>query len=310
VITAAPYGVFYRAVERVAEKMPLSRGGVQQVSPRRTITPIESLDAHPNAAEIRGILSQLPCVDDATLPLLADAWHNTTLLAEARRRALEPDSPLVIETLACFETAQALFVDELHGDEEYVTVAPEIAVGALKVIRDAIAAAFARPILTAAEHEALTRAWRSVYPSDLVVSPDLGSRADEVELLVNAAARLANRCHDGEAAAEFATVLLAGTGVDEDIRCAARDEAWHAAVLTSKRRIWHLLRRSRADALTGYCRTCRQRRRDDDAIRVLTLCVDAACGLLVAAALEDDIVDVLTAPVACLMPVHRPAADA
>jgi hypothetical protein len=278
------------------------------VSPRRTITPIDSLEAHPNAAEVRAIMSRLPCLDDAALPLLADAWHNTTLLAEARRRSLEPDSPLVIEALQCFESVQTLFAEELHGGEDYLTVAPDVASDALKAIRDAIAAAYARPILTPSEHEALTRAWRSVFPTDHVGEPDLGTRADEVTALLAAISRLSTRCHDADAAAEHAMILLAGAGVDEDVRCAARDEAWHAAVLTSRRRVWHLLRQSRTEGLTGYCLTCRRRRRDDDTTRVLTLCVDAACGLLVAGALEDDIVDVLTAPIACLVPAQRPAA--
>jgi hypothetical protein len=278
------------------------------VSHRRSTVSVESLDAHPNAPEVRGILSRLPCMPDNALPLLADAWHNTTLLAEARRRSLEPDSPLVVEVLACFETVQSLFADELRGGEDYLTVDPETTSSALKAIRDAIAAAYARPILTVGEHAALMQAWRSVYPTDHVEDPDLGIRSVDVTSLLSAVPRLAARCHDAGAAAEYASILLAGAAVDEDIRCAARDEAWHAAVLTSRRRVWQLLRRSGAEGLTRYCTTCRQRGRDEDTVRVLTLCVDAACGLLVAGALEDDIVDVLTAPVSCLIAAHRPAA--
>lgn len=277
------------------------------MSQRRSTTTVESLDAHPNVAEIRGMLSRLPCLPDSDLPLLADAWHNTTLLAEARRRSLEPDSPLVLEVLACFETVQWLFADELRGGEDYLTVDPEVASTALKAVRDAIAAAYARPILTGGEHSALMRAWRSVYPTDHVEDPDLGIRADDVTSLLAAVPRLAARCHDAGAAAEYASILVAGAAIDEDIRCAARDEAWHAAVLTSRRRVWQLLRRSGAEGLNRYCTTCRQRGRDEDTKRVVTLCVDAACGLLVAGALEDDIVDVLIAPVGCLIAAHRPA---
>jgi hypothetical protein len=276
------------------------------VSHRRTIMTIESLETHPNAAEVRGILSRLPCMTDSALPELAAGWHNTSLLAEARRRALEPDSPLVLEVLACFETVQSLFADELHGDEEYVTVDPEIAATALKAVRDAIAAAYAQPILTGPEHAALMRAWRSVYPSNEIQDPDLGVRAEDVTTLLAAMPRLASRCHDASAAAEYASILVASEAVDEDIRCAARDEAWHAAVLTSRRRVWQLLRRSGAEGLTRYCTICRQRGRDGDTTRVLTLCVDAACALLVAGALEDDIVDVLVEPVTCLLPLQRP----
>ena len=195
---------------------------------RRTTTPIGALDAHPNETEIRGILSRLPCISDGDLPLLARAWHNTTLLAEARRRSLEPDSPLVIEILSWFDTVQALFAEEIRGDADYLTVDPEVTSWALKAVRDAIAAAYARPILTATEHNALMKAWRSVYPTDHVCDPDLGKRAAEVASLLVAMPRLASRCHDAGAAAEYTAILHAAAGLDEDVRCAARDEAWHA----------------------------------------------------------------------------------
>jgi hypothetical protein len=277
------------------------------VSHRRTATDIAALDAHPNASEIRGILSRLPCIADDDLSALAAAWHNTTQLAEARRRALEPDSPLVIEVLECFETAQALFVEELYGDADYLCVDADIASTALKAIRDAIAAAYARPILTAAEHGALMKAWRAVYPTDHQVDPDLGSRAEDVALLLTAIPRLAARCHDAGAAGEYASILLAAESVDEDLRCAAREEAWHAAVLTSRRRIWQLVRRSGEEGLTRYCAVCHARQRDEETARVLSLCVDAACALLVAGTLDADTIDVLIAPVQCLVPSQRPA---
>lgn len=276
------------------------------MSHRRTTTTVESLDVHPNAAEVRGILAALPSMSDDALPLLAAAWRNTTLLAEARRRALEPDSPLVVEVLACFETVQSLFADDLRGDEDYLTVDPETTATALKAVRDAIAAAYARPVLTETEHAALMRAWRNVYPTDHVTDPDLGSRGEDVASLLEAIPRLAARCHDASAAAEYASILVAGEAIDEDLRSAARDEAWHTAVLTSRRRVWHLLRRSGAEGLSRYCSTCRQRQRDDDTARVLTLCTDAACALLVAGDLDDDIVEVLLTPVSCLIPLQRP----
>jgi hypothetical protein len=277
------------------------------VSHRRTTATIESLDTHPNSEEIRAILSRLPGMEDADLHLLADGWHNTTLLAEARRRALEPDSPLVVEVLGCFETVQALFADDIRGLEDYVTIDREVAAVALKGVRDAIAAAYAQPILSPTEYNALMRAWRSVYPTNHTVDPDLGTRADDVVSILEAIPRLSARCHDASAAGEYASILLAGAEIDEEIRCAARDEAWHAAVLTSRRRVWHLVRRSGTEGLDQYCRTCRERRRDEHTTRVVTLCVDAACGLLVAGALEDDIAEVLTAPVSCLIPLGRQA---
>jgi hypothetical protein len=274
---------------------------------RRATTAIGSLDAHPNALEILAITSQLPCIADSDLQLLADAWHNTTLLAEARRRALEPDSPLVLEALAKFETVQVLFAEEIRGGEDYLTVEPEVASTALKAVRDAIAAAYARPILSAGEHAALTKAWRQVYPNDRVVAPDLGPRAGDVTALLAALPRLAARCHDSSGAQEYTAILASDAVVDEDIRCAARDEAWHAAVLTSRRRPWQLLQHTANEGRKRYCNVCRQRSRDDETHRVITLCADAACGLLVAGTLEDDILEVLTTPVTCLVPQQRPA---
>lgn len=278
------------------------------MSNRRTPVVIQSLDSHPNAAEILAITSQLPCITDANLPALAEAWHNTTFLAEARRRALEPDAPLVLDALARFEMVQVLFAEEIRGGEDYLTVEPDVATMALKAIRDAIAAAYARPILSAGEHEALMKAWRTVYPTDLAVTPNLGARATDVSALVSALPRLSARCHDAAAAGEYASILSAGAVLDEDIRCAARDEAWHAAVLTSQRRVWQLIRHNADEGSSrGYCASCRRRGYDDDTARVLSLCVDAACGLLVAGTVEDDIIDVLTAPVECLIPTQRPA---
>src|SRR5690348_1310519 len=93
-------------------------GGVHVSSRRCSPVVISSLDAHPNALEILAITSQLPCIVDSDLTAMAAAWHNTTMLAEARRRALEPDSPMVLEALARFETVQVLFAEELRGRED------------------------------------------------------------------------------------------------------------------------------------------------------------------------------------------------
>ena len=200
-----------------------------------------------------------------------------------------------------------IFAEEIRGGEEYLTVEPDVASTALKAVRDAIAGAYARPAITAAEHASLTRAWRVVYPTDRLTAPDLGNRSSDVNTLLQAVPRLAATCHDHSAMPEHAAILKAGAAIDEDIRCAAREEAWHAAVLTSRRRIWQLIRHTGESERKRYCKTCRERARDADTDRVLRLCIDAACGLLVAGALEDDIIDVLSAPVDCLLDAHRPA---
>jgi hypothetical protein len=281
--------------------------GGQAVTNRRGSVVISSLESHPNALEILAISSRLPCITDAELGELATAWENTAELGEARRHALEPDSPLVFEALARFETVQVLFSEEIHGGEEYLGVEPEVASTALKAIRDAIAASYSRPAITTAEHAVLTKAWRAVYPNDRITTPDLGNRADDVTSLLHAMPRLAATCHDPAAAREHDAILAADLAIDDDIHWAAREEAWHAAVLTSRRRLWWLIRHT-ADCERGrYCLTCRERDRTSETDRVLTLCADAACALLVAGTIDDDIIEVLTTPVESLISAHRPA---
>lgn len=272
---------------------------------RRRTASITSLDEHPNLPEILGVLAQLPHISDRDLERLGEAWHNTVALAEARARALDADSPLILEVLAAFEAVQSLFAEDIAGEEDYLQVDPALATVALKAIRDAIAAAYARPVLTRAEHTALLDAWRAVYPTDGVEEPDLGERAHEVKALLSAMPMLATRCHDSSAAALYDSILEMSWTLDEDVRSVARDEAWHAAVLTSRRRVWGLVRRSGAEGIGRYCPTCRSRSEDDETRRVLGVCLDAACALLVADAIDDNLVDVLTLPVQSLIPAQR-----
>jgi len=276
---------------------------------RRRIATISSLDEHPNLPEILGVLAQLPHVSDRDLVRLADNWRNTVFLAEARARALDPDSPLVLEVLAAFEAVQALFADDVCGEAEYVELDPEVASVALKAVRDAIAAAYAEPLLNRAEHAALMAPWRAVYPTALVDEPDLGEHAAQVKALLSAMPRLATRCHDADAAMLYDEILRTSMALDEDVRDVARDEAWQAALLTNRRRVWGLVRRSGAEGIGRFCGQCRTRHDDDDTMRVLSLCLDAACALLVADAIDDNLVDVLTLPVQKLIPLQRTSGD-
>lgn len=276
--------------------------------PRRTIE-ASTLDAHPNRREILAVLARLPQVGDGELPRLAASWQNTALLARARSKALQPDSPLVLEVLSAFEALQALFADDIGGTADYVTVDPQVATTALKAMRDAIAGAYARPTLRRTEYRALMAPWRTVFAHDAVDEPDLGSRGMEVRELLGVLPRLAGRCHDSAAAADWEIILAATERLDQDVRRLARDEAWRVAVLTSRRRMWTLIRRSGAECLGRYCPSCRQRNTGDDALRVLGLTMDAACGLLVADTLDATLLDVLTVPVQILLHA-RPAADA
>ncbi|HEX3907396.1 MAG TPA: hypothetical protein VHW92_05655 [Mycobacteriales bacterium] len=277
---------------------------------RRIASAVECLEQHPNSPEILAVLARLPHIADRDLPLLADAWHNTVPLAEARGKALQPDSPLVLEVLSAFEAVQALFADDMRGGEDFVTVDPQITTVALKAVRDAIAAAYARPVLTRGEHHLLTQAWRTVYPIDQVGAADLGAKAEELTGLLAALPRLATRCHNPLAASQYAHILDISSVMDRHLHDVAKDEAWRAAIITGRRRVWGMVRRSGAEGLGRYCARCRQRGQGDETAAVLSLCLDAACGLLVADAIDDTFIDILTMPVNALVPEPRPAAEA
>lgn len=270
--------------------------------PRPTF--IETLEAHPNLAEVLGVLGQLAHVGDADLTALAEAWSNHGGVAEARDKALSPDSPLVLEALAAFEAVGALFEDDLAGEAAYVTVDTAITSTALKAIRDAIAGAYARPILSRQEHTLLMQPWRAVFAEHGVQEPDLGPEAARVKALLGALPRLAARCHDTDGAALFEQ-LVDRSFLDEGDRAQARDSAFQAAVLTSRRRVWALVRRSGSEGLSRPCATCVPAPDQRQLNRVLTLCLDAACALLVTDAVSDELIELLIAPVRCLIPLQR-----
>jgi hypothetical protein len=271
---------------------------------RRTGSPVVCLDGHPNRPEILAVLARIPHLTDCELRRLAAVWRNTEAVGEARSRALQPDSPLVVEVLVSFDAVQSLFVDDTQG-ADYVTVSPEVATVALKAVRDAIAGAYARPALGRPDHAALLAPWRAVFPVDDVDETDLGGRAGQVKALLSALPRLATRCHDAAAAREYAALRDACARVDEDVRSFARDDAWQAAVLTSRRRVWSLVRRNGVEGMGRFCPQCRTRADGDEAARVLQLCLDAACGLLVADAIDETLLDSLTGPVRSLIPAQR-----
>jgi hypothetical protein len=275
--------------------------------PRRSVS-IERLEDHPNLPEVLGVLAQLAHIGDSEIIRLADGWTNTVLVAAARDTALSPDSPLVCEVLAAFDALSALFAEDLAGQAPYLQVGPEVVSTALKAVRDAIAAAYARPVLSRAEHTALLGPWRAVYPQPTVDEPDLGPQADQVKALLSLMPVLAGRCHDSSGQALF-DALVDRSFAAESERAEALDAAFHAAVLTSRRRVWALVRRSGAEGLSRPCASCRRGPEatvaDREAQRVMALCLDAACALLVADTLPDATTDVLTRPITELVPLQR-----
>jgi hypothetical protein len=275
---------------------------------RRTAM-VARLEDHPNLPEVLGVLAQLAHISDDDLTQLADAWTNTVGVASARDHALMPDSPLVCEVLAAFDALGALFADDLLGEADYLVVEATVVSTALKAVRDALAAVYARPVLTRAEYAALLAPWRSVFPRATVDEPDLGPRSDQVKALLGLMPLLALRCHDENGQTLF-DALVDRSFADEAERADAVESAFQAAVLTSRRRVWALIRRSGAEGLSRPCLACRRGpgRVEDHARehqRVMTLCLDAACALLVADALPDATTELITAPVASLIPLQR-----
>jgi hypothetical protein len=270
----------------------------------RTVT-VARLEEHPNLSQVLGVLAQLAHLRDEQLTALADSWVNSPALASARDRALRPDSPLVVEVLAAFDALNALFADDLAGEADYVLLDASVTVRALKAVRDAIAAVYARPVLSRSEYTALLRPWHAVFPRSTVVEPDLGPRGDQVRALLSALPRMSTRCHDEQGAALF-DALVDRSFLGEDDRASAAATAFQAAVVTSRRRVWALVRRTGAEGLLRPCPTCRTTLAGDhEGRRVLELCLDAACALLVADALPDECTDLLADPVLALIPHQR-----
>ncbi len=209
--------------------------------------------------------------------------------------------------LAAFDALGALFADDLAGEADYVVVEADVTVRALKAVRDAIAAAYARPVLTRSEHAALLRPWRAVFPQSTVDEPDLGPRADAGQgAAVGAAAAVRPLPRRGRPGA----VRRAGRPVVRRRgrpRRGRRATAFQAAVLTSRRRVWALIRRTGTEGLLRPCTHLPRPRstRDREDQRVLDLCLDAACALLVADALPDACTGLLADPVLALIPQQR-----
>ena len=126
------------------------------------------------------MLAQLAMLRDDDLEQLAKAFRNTPSRRDARDIALTPDSPLIIEVLSVFGAISTIFADDLAGEEDFVSVDPAVTAHALKAVRDAVAAAYARPILTRAQHRALMAPWRAVCAPTTQTEPDLGPADAEI----------------------------------------------------------------------------------------------------------------------------------
>ena len=262
---------------------------------------ISNTETHPYCAEILGVLAQIVHLDDDGLRRLALAWRDTPDVARARDKALQPDTPLILEVLAAFDSVAGLFAEDLAGTAPYITLPAPTTALALKAVRDAVAAAYARPVLSAQEYAELSAPWHSVFPDRRMQMPDFGPQHHEVLGLLTAIPGLACHRHDPVSRRLWDALLVHARGLDPDAHGAAIDSAWEAAVLTGRRRLWFLASRSAQESYTRVCGDCARQATDDDRA-VVAICLGVVAAMLVKDVLDDESADTLLAPVASLLP--------
>jgi hypothetical protein len=280
---------------------------------------VSCLDEHPNIHEILSILARVPQLTDHEIARLANGWRDNSFLASARNRALSPTSPLIIEVLAAFDRVDAVFFDQLDDLADAANSSTGSAARtlntALKAIRDALAAAYARPILRRAEYIALMGPWHRALPAQQSIPAGIVTRTAAVEELLQALAPLSARCHDPESGRLFAKLAEAAANRDAEATTVAREAAWQRAISSARKRQWMLLRQTVHDTLNRACARCGSSRRaaaeSAEAVEsVRALCADAVCGVLMADALEPALMRTLVDPAAKLLPSPRtPASD-
>ena len=264
-------------------------------------TAITSTETHPHCAEILGVLAQVVHLEDEGLRRLALAWRDTADVARARDKALQPDTPLILEVLAAFDSLAGLFADDLAGTEPYVTLPAPTTALALKAVRDAIAAAYARPVLSPQEYAELSAPWHSVFPEQRMQMPDFGPQHHEVMALLTTIPGIACHRHDPEMASLWENLLVHARGLDPEAHTRAVESAWQAAILTGRRRLWFLASRSANESFGRACGPC-ARAVDDEDKAVLAVCLGVVAAMLVRDVLDSESADTLLAPAASLMP--------
>ena len=262
---------------------------------------ITSTETHPHCAEILGVLAQIVHLDDEGLRRLALAWRDTADVARARDKALQPDTPLILEVLSAFDSLAGLFADDLTGTAPYVTLPAPTTALALKAVRDAVAAVYARPVLTQQEYAELSAPWHSVYPERRMQMPDFGPQHHEVLALLTTIPGLACHRHDDVAASLWNNLLVHARGIDSEAHSMAIESAWQAAILTGRRRLWFLASRSANESFTRACGACARLVTDDDKA-VLAICLGVVAAMLVRDVLDTESADTLLAPAGSLMP--------
>ena len=284
-------------------------GGLWGLSWRRA--PIDTLEEHPNIDEILGVLSSLPNVGDAQIPragrrLAQHARHRPRPFPRAEPRlAAGGRGPRLLRGGRGALRRRPRRRGRLRDDRPASTTTT-----ALKAVRDAhrrrVRQADPEPRRVPVADQAVARR-SSLRPR--YAEPSLGPNTAQVKALLASMPQLAMRCHDEKGRRLYDALAFTASTVDRDLRDTARDEAWRAAVLTSRRRMWAMLRRSGLEAITRRCTRCATTEATGWERQVLELCMDAACGLLVADAIDDTFTDILTIPLAMLIPSPAQAAS-
>lgn len=265
------------------------------------VTAITSTETHPYCAEILGVLAQIVHLDDEGVRRLALAWRDNADVAKTRDKALQPDTPLILEVLSAFDSIAGLFADDLDGSAPYVTVPAPITALALKAVRDAIAAAYARPVLSTQEYAELSAPWHAVFPERRMQMPDFGPQHHEVLALLTSIPGLACHRHDPVTDRLFQSLLVHARGLDPDAHAHAVESAWQAAVITGRRRLWFLASRSAQESYGRACPSCARAADEEDAA-VLAVCLGVIAAMLVRDVLDDESAATLLAPAESLMP--------
>jgi hypothetical protein len=267
-----------------------------------------TLAEHPSADRIRDTLLRLPYLTPEQLSTLARTWRSTPVTTTARRRALAPGSPLVMDVLSVFDLLTTMYADELWAEGPHVVLPARTTRDALKAVRDAVAAVYAAPVLTRWEYLALSRPWRRAMRWAPAPPADRDRTWDALDRLLGGAAACRDRCHDAQQLVAFDAMVVAGLTRDASGRAGALEQAWTAAVACGRHRMWALLRRAAADTLRTGCARCR-RTADGEDDRVAGLVTDAAVGLLVGDLLSRENLRVLLEPVSGLLPRVEPAQE-
>lgn len=269
------------------------------------------LEDHPRLGDVRALLDQVPRLSDDQLRRLAAQWRDGPGLTAARRRALSPDTVLVVDTLRAFEDLAAAYADDLAGAGACPALDQRVVVIALKAVRDAIAGTIARPVLRGGDYALLTAPWRSAVGASTSATAVGGSAA--VQSLLASFSALGGRCHDGGRRRTFDGLVVRAMTRDTEARDEALEAARAAAVRAGRRRSYALLRATTTAVPAVRCGACSatsggtSTSYDDQ--RVASLAADAACGLLVADVVSPGVLDTLLAPLSGLVPLPRPATD-